>query len=298
MTKNNLSQHQVIMIGDSFLRGIRENVGFSLSNQFSTYSMVKPGCDLKNLLESANGTAENLTQNDMIVICAGSNDFNLDKVVPTTDHIMEFIKTYNRTNIALANVPVRYDLSYYSQINKGIRSYNRKLLEIADEHKQVALIEIDIDRKYHTRHGLHFNKQGKLLFSNKITQAIYTTLGKKLNQRTERSEKYEIRGDVSKPNRSLNQGREDSSNSEKIIKLVQNDVDKNNEGQPDLKKQEITSGNSEDRSGGEKYSQINNEVVLLQDPQRDDENEHSQDNVDNNQPESDKDKIVGTCNII
>jgi len=63
---------------------------------------------------------------------------------------MEFIKTYNRTNIALVNVPIRYDLSYYSQINKGIRSYNRKLLEIADEHKQVALIEIDIDRKYHT----------------------------------------------------------------------------------------------------------------------------------------------------
>ena len=36
-------------------------------------------------------------------------------------------------------------------------------------------------------------------------------------------------------------------------------------------------------------------MVLPQDPQRDDENEHSQDNIDNNQPESDKDKIVGTC---
>ena len=35
-------------------------------------------------------------------------------------------------------------------------------------------------------------------------------------------------------------------------------------------------------------------MVLSQDPQRDDENEHSQDNVDNNQSESDKDKTVET----
>jgi hypothetical protein len=93
---------------------------------------------------------------------------------------MEFIKLNNHTNIVLANVPIQYDLSYYSQVNKGIRSYNKILMEIIKEHKQVALIEIDIDRKHHTQHGLHFNKLGKLLFSNKITQAIYSTLGKKL----------------------------------------------------------------------------------------------------------------------
>ena len=93
---------------------------------------------------------------------------------------MEFIKTNNHTNIVLTNVPFRYDLSYYSTEYKGIRSFNKKLMEITKEHKQVALIEIDTDRKCHTRHGLHFNKLGKLLFSNKITQAIYTILGNKL----------------------------------------------------------------------------------------------------------------------
>jgi len=43
-------------------------------------------------------------------------------------------------------------------------------MEITKEHKQVALIEID--RKYHT-HGIHFNKLGKLLLTNKITQTMY-----------------------------------------------------------------------------------------------------------------------------
>jgi len=79
---------------------------------------------------------------------------------------MEFIKTNDHPNIVLANVPIRYYLSYYSQENKGISSFNKNLMEITKDHKQIAPIEIDIDRKYHTRHGLHFNKLGKLLFSN------------------------------------------------------------------------------------------------------------------------------------
>jgi len=47
VTKNKLRQHKVTMIGDSFLRGIRENVELSLSNKFGIYSMVKPGCETK-----------------------------------------------------------------------------------------------------------------------------------------------------------------------------------------------------------------------------------------------------------
>jgi len=43
VTRNKPRQHKVTMIGDSFLRGIRENVELSLSNEFSIYSMVKPG---------------------------------------------------------------------------------------------------------------------------------------------------------------------------------------------------------------------------------------------------------------
>jgi hypothetical protein len=95
VSKNKLSQHTVSMIGDSFLRGIRDNVDLSLSNKFNTYSMVKPGGDLKTILESAKYAAENLTLEDVIVICGGSNDFSLEQAEPTTDHIREFVKTYN-----------------------------------------------------------------------------------------------------------------------------------------------------------------------------------------------------------
>jgi hypothetical protein len=158
------------MIGDSFLRGIRENVELSLNNKSGIYSMVRPGCDLNTLLESAKSVLGSLTHKDVILICGGSNDFNFDKDESIIDHIMDFIKT-NHMNIVLANVLILYDLLYHSQVNKGIRSYHKKLMKITKEHKQVALIEID--RKYHTRHGLHFNKLGKLQLTNKITQMIY-----------------------------------------------------------------------------------------------------------------------------
>jgi len=87
--------------------------------------MVKPGCELITLLESVNSASGSLTQKDVIFICGGSNDLNFDKDEPIIDHIMESIKTNNHTNIVLANVPIQYDLSHYSQVNKGIRSYKK-----------------------------------------------------------------------------------------------------------------------------------------------------------------------------
>ena len=79
--------------------------------------------------------------------------------------------------------------------------------------------ETDIDRKYHTRHGLHFNKLGKLLFSNKITQMIYLILGDKQKQSTVMSEKYGNQGDESEVDgRNSNQVNKDFKNNEDIIK--------------------------------------------------------------------------------
>ena len=161
------AQHKVVMIGDSFLRCIRENVDLSLSNTYSTYSMVKPGCELNTLLESANNTMGVLTQKDAIVICGGSNDLNQNKIKSAISSIRKFIERHSHTNIIIANVPIRYDLSYHSLTNAGIRSYNAELKELASEHRHITIIESEFKRKFHTRHGLHFNKQGKLLFSKK-----------------------------------------------------------------------------------------------------------------------------------
>jgi hypothetical protein len=135
-------------------------------------------------------------------------------------------------------------------------------MEIIREHKQVALIEIDIDRKYHTRHGLHFNKLGKLLFSNKITQAIYSALGMKLKQSIIMSEKQEIQGGENEAvGRNSNQGHKDFRKNEDTIKLIQNDVGSNNGEKFNQDKDEAVSDKSDDKNVEGKYSQINKVVV-------------------------------------
>ena len=126
-------------------------------------------------------------------------------------------------------------------------------MEITKEHKQVALIEIDIDRKYHKRHGLHFNKLGKLLFSNKITQAIHSTLGNKLKQSTVMSAKYGVQGHESEVDgRNSNQGNKDTSN------------DRNSEERFNLDKDESTRDNNGDKNDEEKFRQINSKVIVSQ----------------------------------
>ena len=161
-------------------------------------------------------------------------------------------------------MPIQYELSYYSQVNKGIRSYNKKLMEITEEYKQIALKEKAIDRKY-TRHGLCFNKLGKLLFSNKITQAIYSILHKKLKQSSVMSGKYETQGDEREADgRNSNQGNKDFRNNEDIIKLIQTDVERNSEERLNLGEDETTSETSDDKNLEGKSGQNNNKVVVSQ----------------------------------
>jgi hypothetical protein len=69
-----------------------------------------------------------------------------------------------------------------------------------------------------------------LLFSNKITQARYSILGKKFKQSSVMSGKYETQGDESEfDGRNSNQGNKDFRSNEDIIKLIQTDVERNSE---------------------------------------------------------------------
>jgi hypothetical protein len=238
-----------MMIGDSFLRGIRENVEASLTDKFGVYSVVKPGCDIRNLLMSAKSTTENLSHNDAVLICGGSNDLNFDNDESVIEHVIEFIQSNNHTNILLTKVPTRYDLSYYSQVNNEIRSYNDKLRDIVNEHKQVALIEMDFDRKYHTRHGLHLNKLGKLQFTNKITQMVHLILGDKQKQSTGMNNKYRNKGDKSKGDgRTSTQVNKVIKNNEDKIKLTHNAIDENGDEKFNIDENLTTNDNSDDKN--------------------------------------------------
>jgi hypothetical protein len=170
------------MIGDSFLRGIRDNVELSTSDNFGIYSSLHPGCDLDKILQVAYKASKNLTHKDLIYVCGGTNDFNSGTEGPNVNNTVEFTQSNKHTNVIFTNVPLRYDLSYHSQINEKIRAYNSKIREIIQEHERVTLMEMDTARKDDTRYGLRFNKIGKWRVSHKITKLIYSILGVKIGK--------------------------------------------------------------------------------------------------------------------
>jgi len=69
-------EHKIILIGDSNMRGYISTLQTLLDNNYKLYSIVKPGSDSNELLNTAKETSKKLTQKDIIVLCYGTNDFN------------------------------------------------------------------------------------------------------------------------------------------------------------------------------------------------------------------------------
>jgi hypothetical protein len=70
-------------------------------------------------------------------------------------------------------------------------------------------------------------------------------------------EEYGIQGEESEINgRNSNQGNKDIRNNEDIIKLTQNDVNRNSEETLNQEKDETTSDDSDDKNVEEKFSQL------------------------------------------
>jgi len=103
---------------------------------------------------------------------------------------------------------------------------------------------------------------GKLLFSKKIAQAIYSILGNKPKQSTVMSEKYGVQGDESEvEGRNSHQGNKDINN------------DRNSEERFNLDEDESTRDNDGDKNDEDKFRQINCKVIVSQELECDGEEE-------------------------
>ena len=74
-----LKKHRIILIGDSNIKGYASSLISILSNNYEIYSIVKPGPTTSALNESAKREVSQLTQDDVIIICSGTNDYEDNK---------------------------------------------------------------------------------------------------------------------------------------------------------------------------------------------------------------------------
>ena len=83
-----------------------------------------------------------------------------------------FIQQHSNSNIIVINIPHRYDLHRNSVINLEIQAVNRKLNKLTEVFSHVDIVEIDLNRKHFTTHGMHLNKTGKERLSKLIVTQI------------------------------------------------------------------------------------------------------------------------------
>jgi len=95
---------------------------------------------------------------DLIVICSGTNDYELNGLSLTLQNITNFVKDNNHTNIILMNVPFRYDSPNSITVNMNISVLNGKLQKLVKVFPHTRFLETDNNRNLFTNHGLHLNK--------------------------------------------------------------------------------------------------------------------------------------------
>jgi hypothetical protein len=172
-------RHRIILIRDSIIKGYACNLKSLLSNNYDLYSIVKPGSTTSELKESAKDEVSQLTHDDVLVMCSGTNDCELNKFSLTFHNIMSFIKKNNHTNIILMNVPLRYDLPNSVTANKNISVLNRKLQKLVEVFPYMSFVKTVKDRNLYTYHGLHLNKLGKQLVYHQIASLLYSIFEQK-----------------------------------------------------------------------------------------------------------------------
>ena len=167
-------KHKVILTGHSNIKGYLGNLKPLLHNSYELLSIVKSGSTSSELKETVKGEINLLSHDDVIVICSGTNDYEVNEFSMTLHNITNFIKSNIHANIILISVPYRYDLPNSTTVNKLITSLNRKLHKLVKVFPNTSFLETDNTRELFTNHGLHMNKIGKQLVSYQRASLFYS----------------------------------------------------------------------------------------------------------------------------
>ena len=173
-------KHKVILIGDSNIREYVYNLKPLLNSSYELYSVIRPGASTNELKDSAKEEISQLSYDDVIVICYGTNDYEVNNFSLTLQNIVNFLTNNNQTNIILMNLPYRYDLPNSTTVNKVITNLNRKLQKLVKAFPHTIFLETNNTRILFTNRGLHMNKLGKQIVNYQIASLRYSTFAQNI----------------------------------------------------------------------------------------------------------------------
>ena len=83
--------HRIILIGDSHIRGYVNTLKPFLNSDYNLYSVVKTGSGTGELMASVSEVIRRLSHDDLVVVCSGTNDCDLQNFSVTFRNIKNYI---------------------------------------------------------------------------------------------------------------------------------------------------------------------------------------------------------------
>lgn len=165
------SSGQTFLVADSHGRGI--STWLVNNSPHKTISFVKPGAKLNEVIQPCMMISDTLTKNDNVVIIGGTNDVSKNEAEDAMKTLESSLPNLMHTNVIVATLPYRYDLSDESCVNLKVIETNAKILRLCNTFENVKVLDLHcLSRSLHTRHGLHLNASGNKYLCETLCKII------------------------------------------------------------------------------------------------------------------------------
>lgn len=207
----NRRKSKVLILADSNGRGCSRILQEELGSRFEVKSFFKPNAKFSDVTRDIGKLGKNHTDEDFIVVLAGSNDFQ-NNLAHDTLKTLKYIKpdcsefsvdsligVTKHTNVLVGGIPLRFEIGGRN-LNEAIKKTNINLYKKLEHLKSLGCRNIVtvkrtvFNRLDHTRHGLHLNRLGKKKLCNMFAQSIMYHLNRGPHEQNVSSATPEIIG--------------------------------------------------------------------------------------------------------
>jgi molybdopterin biosynthesis enzyme MoaB len=98
-------KQKIVIIGDTHARNSAAELQHSLSSIFLVSSFVKPGAEMKVIVDTVKEDIEKLKSDDVIVAWGGSNGTGKNNSKEALRHVCNFVNNNQTVNITVMTAP-------------------------------------------------------------------------------------------------------------------------------------------------------------------------------------------------
>jgi hypothetical protein len=97
--KIGMVKHKIRILGDSHARGLAKELKYSLTHEFETQGVVKPGSSLEKLVNTSSSDLKALTMSDICIVWGGSKDVRRNESIMGIRALEQFVNFHEHISV-------------------------------------------------------------------------------------------------------------------------------------------------------------------------------------------------------